>query len=206
VNCSATSVGGTTAGSVEVKRDTSPPVPAFTGIAAQTFQQALLPPASSVGCSATDVTSGVAGACQVSGYSNALGPHTLTATSTDNAGLTGSASLTYTVIPTAAAISKLSAPKTIKLKKFLSGGLLAKVSVARAGTKLTAELKGPGGKRVALLKRTAGAGRPSLRLRATKKGKALLKNRRRSVLKLAVAAKPVVGSKLTLRKTVVVKR
>jgi hypothetical protein len=55
-------------------------------------------------------------------------------------------------------------------------------------------------------KRTAGAGRIALRLRPTARGKRLLGNRRRTVLKLAVTARPTLGARLTLRRTVVVKR
>jgi hypothetical protein len=49
-------------------------------------------------CSATDSLSGPDG-CAVTGYSTALGTHTLTATATDKAGRTGTASLSYTVLP-----------------------------------------------------------------------------------------------------------
>ena len=49
-------------------------------------------------CSASDVLSGLDGACSVSGYSNALGSHTVTASALDKAGNTASASATYTVL------------------------------------------------------------------------------------------------------------
>lgn len=48
------------------------------------------------GCTATDDVSGPAG-CVVTGYSAAVGNHTLTATATDNAGRTSTATQTYTV-------------------------------------------------------------------------------------------------------------
>jgi hypothetical protein len=49
-------------------------------------------------CTATDATSGPDG-CTVTGYSTAIGTHTLTATAKDKAGNTGSSTLTYTVAP-----------------------------------------------------------------------------------------------------------
>jgi hypothetical protein len=48
-------------------------------------------------CNASDVISGLA-ACNVSGYSTAVGTHTVTATASDNAGNSASASATYTVL------------------------------------------------------------------------------------------------------------
>jgi hypothetical protein len=49
-------------------------------------------------CSASDALSGLNGACSVSGYSNAIGSHTVTASATDKAGNSASASATYTVL------------------------------------------------------------------------------------------------------------
>jgi hypothetical protein len=49
-------------------------------------------------CTATDAVSGLAG-CVVSGYGTDVGNHTLTATATDNAGRTATATLVYTVDP-----------------------------------------------------------------------------------------------------------
>jgi hypothetical protein len=49
-------------------------------------------------CTASDALSGLDGTCTVSGYSTLVGPHTVTATATDKAGNTNSASLTYTVL------------------------------------------------------------------------------------------------------------
>lgn len=45
-------------------------------------------PANNMSCSATDAISGLDGACAVTGYSTAVGPHTLTATAKDRAGNT----------------------------------------------------------------------------------------------------------------------
>lgn len=49
-------------------------------------------------CSASDVLSGLDGACSVSGYSNAIGTHTVTASATDLAGNSASTSASYTVL------------------------------------------------------------------------------------------------------------
>ena len=49
-------------------------------------------------CSASDALSGLDGGCSVSGYSNAIGGHTVTANATDKAGNSASASATYTVL------------------------------------------------------------------------------------------------------------
>jgi hypothetical protein len=49
-------------------------------------------------CSASDVLSGLNGACGVSGYSAAVGTHTVTASANDKAGNSASASVTYTVL------------------------------------------------------------------------------------------------------------
>jgi hypothetical protein len=48
-------------------------------------------------CSANDALSGLDGSCSLSGYSTAVGSHTMTASGTDNAGNSASASASYTV-------------------------------------------------------------------------------------------------------------
>jgi hypothetical protein len=50
-------------------------------------------------CDASDALSQLAGPCSVSGYSSAVGTHTVTATATDMAGNENTASSTYTVKP-----------------------------------------------------------------------------------------------------------
>jgi hypothetical protein len=208
--CSATSGGGSASQTVTVKRDaTTPTVPVFTGgIASRTFERAFLPPASRVGCTASDATSGIdASGCVVSGYSAAIGRHTLVGTARDNAGLTATASLAYVVIRTKPAISLLRAVRAVAQKRLLRSGLLAHVNVTRGGTRLTALLTGPQGVRVARLVRSrAGAGQAGLRLRPTRRGRALLLSRRkRTVLKLWVTARPRVGGTVTLRRGVTVR-
>jgi hypothetical protein len=49
-------------------------------------------------CTASDALSGLAGACSVSGYGTTVGSHTVTASATDNADNTNSASNHYTVL------------------------------------------------------------------------------------------------------------
>jgi hypothetical protein len=49
-------------------------------------------------CNASDALSGLDGSCSVSGYSAAVGTHTVTAIATDKAGNSDSASATYTVL------------------------------------------------------------------------------------------------------------
>jgi hypothetical protein len=50
-------------------------------------------------CSASDALSGLVGSCSVSGYGTAVGTHTVTASATDMAGNSSSATSTYTVDP-----------------------------------------------------------------------------------------------------------
>jgi hypothetical protein len=109
------------------------------------------------------------------------------------------------VVRTRPPLSGLSAPRRISARRFLRSGLLARLRVTRPGTRLTATLTGPGGVRMARVVRTAGAGQAALRLRPTRRGKALVRNRRRTALKLAVAGRPAVGAPLTLRRSVVVR-
>jgi hypothetical protein len=208
--CSATSAGGTASGAATVKRDASPPTPpAFSGIGAgQIFEQAFLPPGSSVACTASDPTSGIdPSGCVVGGYSSAVGHHTLTGTVRNGAGLTSAGTLDYDVIPTKPAISRLSTARTVRLRRFLRSGVLLHVSVARAGTLLRAVATGPRRSSAARITRAgAGPGRVTLRLKPTRRGRTLLRPRRRTLLKLAVTARPRVGTPLTLRRTVAVRR
>jgi hypothetical protein len=99
VSCTATSAGGSaTSPTVTLRRDTAAPAaPTFAGITAATFTTATVPAQAAITCTASDATSGLA-SCAVSGYSAALGPHTLTALATDVAGNTASSALAYTVI------------------------------------------------------------------------------------------------------------
>jgi hypothetical protein len=99
-SCSATSDGGS-AGPVDVKikRDATNPNVSLNGGPAdgQSYFFGDTPAAPT--CDASDDLSGLDGACSVSGYSSAVGTHTVTATATDNAGNENTASSTYTVKP-----------------------------------------------------------------------------------------------------------
>jgi hypothetical protein len=97
-SCAATSAGGTSATvTVAVKRDgTAPTGVTFVGGPADggVYFPNSVPPAGT--CTATDATSDLAG-CAVTGYSTVLGSHQLTATATDNAGNSATATSNYLV-------------------------------------------------------------------------------------------------------------
>jgi hypothetical protein len=85
-----------TATSVTVHQDSVAPTAALVGGPTGTVLFGTVPAAPS--CDATDATSGLA-SCVVSGYSTALGSHTLTATATDNASLVTTVTRDYIVAP-----------------------------------------------------------------------------------------------------------
>lgn len=98
-DCSATSAGGSSGPvSVSVKRDATEPSVGLVGGPAHgaSYYFGSVPAAST--CSASDDLSGVVGVCSLSGYSAAVGSHTVTATASDEAGNNGSASSSYTVL------------------------------------------------------------------------------------------------------------
>ncbi len=68
----------------------------FSGIAAQTYPVADLPPSSAISCDANFAISGK-DSCNVTGYGADFGSHTLTATATDLAGNQSTSQLTYVV-------------------------------------------------------------------------------------------------------------
>ena len=101
VNGSATDTAGNASGPVPTtvtKVDsTAPAVPVFHGITnGATYKPSALPAQSAITCTSSDGLSGLQG-CVVTGYSAALGTHTLTASATDKAGNTSTSTLTYTV-------------------------------------------------------------------------------------------------------------
>jgi hypothetical protein len=74
--------------------DLTNPVATFDSSFASSYYFGQVPAAPT--CTASDEVSGPVG-CTVTGYSTAVGPHTLTATATDASGRTGSATLDYEV-------------------------------------------------------------------------------------------------------------
>lgn len=100
-SCSATSDGGSAGPvSVSIKKDgTKPTNVAFTGggitDGAEYYFGSV--PAGPTACSASDATSEVA-SCDVTGGGSSVGQHSYTATATDNAGNTETATLSYTVL------------------------------------------------------------------------------------------------------------
>lgn len=99
-SCTATSAGGTTAKSVTVKRDATPPTVAYSGNAGTYDVDQTV----DITCAATDGSSGVASTTCAditgSAASFAVGPNTFSATATDKAGNVGSGSTAFTLVVT----------------------------------------------------------------------------------------------------------
>jgi len=97
LTCTATSMGGTSSASVTIMRDATSPVVTFSGNAGTYDVDATV----AITCSASDALSGVASStcADVNGpsWTFGLGPHTVSASATDVAGNTASASTTFTV-------------------------------------------------------------------------------------------------------------
>lgn len=93
--CTASSSGGAAVPvAVSLKKDAAAPELTFNSeLGASYFGSTPAAP----GCTASDATSGLAGACAVSGYSTAVGLHTLTATAADVAGNTATITQDYEV-------------------------------------------------------------------------------------------------------------
>lgn len=98
---------------------TAPTGMTFSGVSSQTYYFGSVPPLSGVGCTASDALSGLA-SCTVSGYSDAVGSHTLTATATDRAGRQATATLSYTV--SAWTLRGFYAPVDMGMKNNAKGG------------------------------------------------------------------------------------
>lgn len=98
-SCSATSAGGLSGPeNVTIKRDATAPTNIAFGVNVPADGGRYFPTTVPTGtdCTATDATSGLA-SCSVTGGGTAVGMHTLTATATDNAGNTSTATRTYNV-------------------------------------------------------------------------------------------------------------
>ena len=105
--CVATSAGGTTAVTYTIGRDTTPPLVQYLGVAGS-FRVSWTV---SFNCNVLDVTSGVASTDCTSVFGNAydfnIGENVITSSATDNAGNTGSGSVSFTVFVDAAGMSDL---------------------------------------------------------------------------------------------------
>lgn len=99
-SCSASSAGGSTGpAQVTIKRDATAPTVGLVGgpVDGATYYLGLDTIPAAPTCSASDATSLIDN-CAVTGYSGAVGVHTVKATATDNAGNSAtSSSITYTV-------------------------------------------------------------------------------------------------------------
>jgi len=95
--CSATNSAGNDHESVEVGLDSTAPTVSLVGGPVDGVEYYFGSVPAEPTCSASDATSGLAGTCSRSGYSSAVGTHTVTASATDNAGNNNSASASYTV-------------------------------------------------------------------------------------------------------------
>ena len=213
VTCSATSAGGTTTAPVTVRIDSSPPsVPAISGIAARTYVPATLPSAKAIACTATDPTSEVS-SCSVSGFGRALGTHRLTATATNGAGLTATSTLGY-VVTKPVAIAKLKLTK-LTLAQLRSTGLRVTVHVSAASTRLVVKLtalipdaSGAGTRKVTIgaLSRRVSAGRVTLHVRLTAKGKAVLEALTQATLSVTIAGDSARAKRVSLKRSLTVRR
>ena len=176
ITCTATSAGGTTSVGVTVKRDSSPPAaPLIGGIAPKSYLPSALPSAGAITCVSADPTSGVAG-CAVTGYSPAAGPHVLTATATNGAGLAATSTLAYTVARARRDLAARARARASRWARLAKTGFPLTVSVATGSTKLVARLtarlpaaQGKPARTIALgtLTRRVPAGTAHLRIRLT---------------------------------------
>jgi hypothetical protein len=204
--CSATSAGGTTNQPLTIKRDTVPPAaPAFTGISGgASFTTLNVPAQNAVGCTSSDATSGVA-SCVVSGYSAATGSHTLTASATDESGLTSTSTLTYSVSVARAGARSLKLARKQTIHTVLKKGLKLTLVVGGDRTALDAVLK-LGRTTVGRLKTTKKSGMATLSVKLSKAAKKKLKNRNSAQLALTIKATGPNVLSATLQKSVTLKR
>jgi hypothetical protein len=203
LTCTAVSAGGTSSKSVTIKHDQSPPTAIkFTGISAKHFDPTKLPKVANIHCTATDAGSGVDG-CTVSGFSKAVGKHKLTGTATNDAGLKGTGSLSYTVD----AIGGLKLPKRFSLRSLLRSGLPITLDVAKGtkvGAKLTATLSGASAAKKLVIgtfnKKFKKSGKFKIRVRLSSSGKHAILGGHVTKIKLTVTGK-AAGKKTTKSKT-----
>jgi hypothetical protein len=124
--------------------------------------------------------------CVLTGYSAKPGEHTLTATATDESGLTSTSTLTYNFKPRAA--TRLAIPRKQTLASVMSRGLKCTLRTPEKGTKLTAILKS--GRTLLGTKRTKSkrAGKTALKIQLTHAGRALLRSASTAKLSVILSA------------------
>jgi subtilisin family serine protease len=201
VTCTATSAGGSTTSTVTLRRDSTPPTtPTIAGVAARTYAPDALPGAGALACRASDPTSGI-DSCTVTGYGAGNGRHTLTAVALNDAGLTTTATVTYTVAKPAA-ISQLTLAKGLTLARLARSGASLKLRVASARTHLAVSLVARvGTRRIALgrLTRKAARGKVSLRAQITPKARRQLAGVSKAVVEVTVTGTAAGATRKTLR-------
>jgi hypothetical protein len=131
VSCTSTSGGGSTTNSVTIKLDKTKPVVSFTGDAGSYAVTQTV----AIACSASDPAPGsglAASTCpsvNAPAWSLGLGAHTLSASATDNAGNTQTASASYTVTVTSASLCTLTDQFVQGSTKYRALGSLARLVV-----------------------------------------------------------------------------
>ena len=213
LTCSATSAGGTASVPLTIKVDETPPTaPVLAGIGAQTYAPSTLPKASSIRCSASDPISGV-DSCVVTGFTSAVGAHTLTAVATNDAGLQSRSTLVYKV-EKPAAVTRLGVAKGLTPARLANVGLLLTVRVAARSTRLLVKLvisvPGVPGKATAVaelrVSKRVPAGTARLRLRLTPKAKSLLRGAAMATLKITVSGNSSLAKPASVERLLVVRR
>jgi hypothetical protein len=214
LRCTATSAGGTTSVPLTIRTDsTAPSAPSITGIAKRAYARANLPAATAIACTASDPTSGV-DRCAIKGYGRGAGAHTLTAVATNDAGLTSTTTLRYTVSEPAA-IMRLRLARHGRLATLARSGIPIELRVAAASTRLGIKLVarvprtlGKGTKLVTLgrLRREAGAGLVHFTIRLTAKEQRQLGAFARTTLRITVRAASTNAATRTLRAAIFIRR
>jgi hypothetical protein len=213
--CSASSAGGPASLSLAIRLDSTPPsAPAFAGISAGVvYHPTTLPAAASVGCAASDATSGV-DSCTVTGYSSAPGPHLLTAVAVNDAGLSSSSTLAYSVAKPAA-ISGLTAGGGLTLRKLMRSGMRLTVAVATASTRLSIALvaktpkqAGHRARTIALgtMRKTAGVGTARLRFVLTRAARRRLAGIAKATVTVSISASSPAALATKLQRSSVLRR
>ena len=201
LTCTATSAGGSTTSTVTLRRDSTPPTaPAIAGVAARTYSPKSLPRAAALACHATDPTSGI-DSCTVTGYGAGTGRHTLTAVALNDAGLTSTSSLSYTVAKPAA-ISRLELRRGLTLARLARSGASLKLRVASPRTRLAVSLVARiGARRIALgrITKRAASGQVGLRVQITPKARRQLAGIAKAVVEVTVTGTSAGAKRKTLR-------